>query len=570
MRPLNELLIQEAEKLALLSTLTEHKSWDLSPRQLCDLELLMNAGFNPLVGFLNEEDYHSVCHTMRLTTGELWPIPVTLDVNEHFAKSLNIGEQILLRDQENVPLAVLTIASIWKPNKLEEAELIFGTYDDTHPGVHYLFHQAQDWYLGGGILGLQLPTHYDYRHHRHTPNELREVFKQKQWESIVAFQTRNPIHRAHYELTLRAAQAENAKLLLHPVVGITKPGDIGHHTRVRSYEQVLQKYPPNTTLLSLLPLAMRMAGPREALWHALIRQNYGATHFIVGRDHAGPGKDSKNIPFYNDHAAIELVTNHAKELDIKIVPFQAMSYVKNKARYLLSNEIETNDIVLDMSGTELRTCLREHREIPAWFSFPEVIHVLKKAYPPKHQQGLTLFFTGLSGAGKSTLAKALLVALAEQVERPITLLDGDILRKNLSNELSFTKEHRDIHIKRMGYVASEITKHKGIAICAAIAPYANTRHDLRAMIEQYGGFLEIYVSTPLNVCEQRDLKGLYHKARLGLISHFTGIDDPYEEPLSPDIIIDTSLTSVLEAIQKILRAIERLGYLEHPTHQLTP
>lgn len=556
-----ELLATEAEKQALLVDLPKYKSWDLSSRQICDLELLMNGGFNPLVGFLNEEDYHSVCQTMRLKTGELWPIPITLDVPEAFAKNIEIDEKIVLRDPENVPLAILHVESKWKPNKIEEAKLVFGADDMTHPAVNYLYNTAGDWYIGGKVVGLQLPMHYDYVQHRFTPNQLKRTFSQKNWTNIVAFQTRNPMHRAHFELTLRAANLENATLLLHPVVGMTKPGDIDHYTRVRCYEKIIQKYPEQTALLSLLPLAMRMAGPREALWHALIRKNYGATHFIIGRDHAGPGNNSQGAPFYEPYAAQALVADYADEINIKILPFNAVSYVENKAAYLPAEEIEPGDKVLDISGTEFRKSLRQDLEIPEWFSFPDVIQILKITHPPKHKQGFTVFFTGLSGAGKSTIANALLVKLLEQDERTVTLLDGDVIRKNLSSELGFSKEHRDLNISRIGYVASEITKHRGVAICAAIAPYETVRDSVRSHIEPYGGFIEVYVSTSIDVCEQRDRKGLYKKARQGLMKGFTGIDDPYEIPAKADLVLDTSQLSVMESVQQILQTIEKMGYI---------
>ncbi len=557
---IRELLVAETEKAALLSRLPQYKTWALSQRQVCDLELLMNGGFNPLKGFLNEEDYYSVCHKMRLSTGELWPMPVTLDVTENFARSLDLGELVVLLDQENVPLAILQIESKWKPNKSEEATLVFGADDSAHPAVNYLHNKAGDWYVGGTVLGLQLPTHYDYLQHRYTPRELRKIFAEKNWDQIVAFQTRNPMHRAHFELTLRAAASENLNLLLHPVVGMTKPGDIDHHTRVRCYKKVIEKYPSEMAFLSLLPLAMRMAGPREALWHALIRKNYGATHFIIGRDHAGPGNSSQGSPFYDPYAAQALVAEYADEVQIKTLPFNAVSYVENKEKYLMSHEIESGDKVLDISGTEFRRCLQQGLDVPEWFSFPDVINVLKTTHPPKHKQGFTLFFTGLSGAGKSTIANALLVKLLEEDERAVTLLDGDVVRKNLSSELGFSKEHRDLNILRVGYVASEITKHRGIAICAAIAPYENVRQAVRAQVEPYGGFIEIYVSTSIDTCKQRDRKGLYKKAEEGLIKGFTGIDDPYEIPHKPEVIVDTAQLSVMDSVQHILQTLKKLGY----------
>jgi sulfate adenylyltransferase len=558
--PVKELLVQGAEKAQLLRRLPQMPSWDLTQRQLCDLELLLNGGFSPLEGFLGEAEYHSVCQNMRLKNGALWAMPITLDVNEAFALELKEGEEIVLRDGENIPLAVLKVGSIWKVDKASEAKLVYGTDDRAHPAVAYLHQQAGDWNIGGSLKGLSFPIHYDFKKLRHTPNQLRETYKQADWQKIISFQTRNPMHKAHYEMTLRAVKSENANLLLHPVVGMTKPGDIDHYTRVRCYQEVIAKYPEGTSTLSLLPLAMRMAGPKEALWHAQIRKNYGATHFIVGRDHAGPGKNSQGRDFYEPYAAQQLVEAYKAELGIKIIPFKAVSYVENTSEYKLANEISAEDKVLNISGTEFRQRLRNDVHIPDWFSFSEVINHLKVAHPSRHKQGYTVFFTGLSGSGKSTIANALQIKLLEHGDRPVTLLDGDVVRKNLSSELGFSKAHRDLNIQRISYVATEITKHRGIAICAPIAPYAQTRDLIRGEISEHGGFIEVHVSTPIEVCEQRDRKGLYKKARLGLIKGFTGIDDPYEIPKNPEVTINASELEVEDAVQKILSTIAALGY----------
>ena len=498
---------------------------------------------------------------MRLSNGTLWPIPITLDVSEQFALLTAYGEQILLTNDENTPLALLTVTSNWQPNKTLEAQLVFGTIDKKHPAVHYLSEQAGAWYLGGKITQLTPIAHYDFIEYRHTPSQLKQLFKLYGWSKIVAFQTRNPIHRAHFELTLRAANAVNAHLLIHPVIGMTKAGDVDPFTRVKCYEQILERYPQQRAMLSLLPLAMRMGGPREAIWHAIIRKNYGVTHFIVGRDHAGPGLNSDGVPFYDPFAAQNLLLEHADEIDLEIMPFPAIVYAKEKAKFLAMNEVEPSDTIEDISGTELRRCLEQRLDIPTWFSFPEVLKALHAVYLPKHQQGFTLFFTGLSGAGKSTLAKAVLARLLESTQRIVTLLDGDIVRKNLSSELGFSKEDRDTHILRVGFLAAEITKHKGIAICAAIAPYAQTRQRIRDSICEQGGFIEVHVSTPISTCKQRDIKGLYKKAEMGLISGFTGVDDPYQEPLAPEVVIDTSVTCLVDAVQEIVAVIERLGFL---------
>jgi len=457
-------------------------------------------------------------------------------------------------------LAIMTVTDIWVPDRVKEAEAVFGTRSDEHPGVFALLHQTNPVYIGGRLEGLELPPHHTFEHLRYTPRKLRERFKELDWKKIVAFQTRNPMHRAHVELTKRAMAETGAKLLIHPVVGLTSPGDIDYFTRVRCYQAVLKYYPEGSVLLSLLPLAMRMAGPREALWHAIIRKNYGCTHFIVGRDHAGP-KDRNGNGFYPPYAAQELMEKYKEELGIQMVPFQEMVYVADVDRYFPRDEVPPGAKTLSISGTELRRRLREGKEIPEWFSYPEVIAELRRQYPPRSKQGFTVFFTGLPSSGKSTVAQVLMTKLLEIGTRPVTLLDGDIVRKHLSSELGFSKRDRDINILRIGFVASEITKNGGIAICAPIAPYDATRRQVRDMISQYGGFILVYVATPLEVCEKRDRKGLYAKARAGLIKDFTGISDPYEPPEDTEIVIDTSHLSPEEAAGIVLDHLRKEGYL---------
>ena len=537
-------------------------SWDLNMRQVCDIEMLLNGAFSPLEGFLGEADYRGVLSEMRLTSGVLWPMPITLDVTEQFSAKLKVGDTIALRDAEGVLIATMEISSLWRPDFDAEAKAIFGTTDQKHPAVNYLKTRSNPVYLGGKLRGVETPGHYDFKHLRDTPKELRDRFQKLGWRRIVAFQTRNPMHRAHQELTFRAAKDVEANLLIQPVVGMTKPGDVDHFTRVRCYEHLLKAYPEQTTALSLLPLAMRMGGPREALWHAIIRKNYGCTHFIVGRDHAGPGADSTGKPFYGPYDAQELMKKHEKELDISMVPFKNMVYVEDKAQYFPEDEVEKGTRTLDISGTELRRRLQEGADIPEWFSFPAVVAELRRTHPPRHKQGFTVFFTGLSGSGKSTVANALMVKLMEMGGRPVTLLDGDLVRKHLSSELGFSKEHRDLNIQRIGYVASEITKNGGIAICAPIAPYSATRKIVREMIEPLGGFIEIHVATPIEVCEARDRKGLYAKARAGLLKGFTGIDDPYEAPQNPEMRLDTSESTPDMSAHRIIVKLESLGFVK--------
>ena len=554
----------QADEDAAAALKAESRDWpshDLDSRQLCDLELLLNGAFSPLTGFLAKADYARVCEEMRLADGTLWPIPIMLDVSEELAKTLTAGSKLALRDAEGVMFAALDVQDVWKPDREAEAEAVFGTTNREHPGVAYLLEQTAPYYVGGVLTGVEPVSHYDYKLIRHTPAELRHEFSKLGWTKVVAFQTRNPMHRAHQELTLRAAAEVEASLLIHPVVGMTKPGDVDHYTRVRCYQALLHRYPRKTAMLSLLPLAMRMGGPREAVWHAIIRKNHGCTHLIVGRDHAGPGSDSSGNPFYGPYDAQELLQKHEAELDVAMVPFKLMVYLQDKDEYAPIDEVPENTRTLNISGTDLRDRLAHGKDIPEWFTFPDVAEELRRSHPPRHRQGLTIFFTGLSGSGKSTIANVLLVKFLEMGGRPVTLLDGDLVRKNLSSELGFSKEHRDLNIKRIGYVASEITKNGGIAICAPIAPYDDVRKAVRSAIEPLGGFILVHVSTSVEVCEQRDRKGLYAKARAGIIKEFTGISDPYEEPADAHIVLDTAELTAEEAAQQIVLFCERAGYV---------
>lgn len=537
------------------------RDWDLSPRQLCDLDLLLNGAFSPLEGFMGREAYEGVLRDMRLPGGVLWPIPVTLDVTEAFAALTGPGETIALRDPEGLLVALFEVGDVWRPEKTEEARAVYGAGDDAHPGAAHLLRDAHPVYVGGRVHGVEPPLQYDHRGLRDSPAELRERFRKLGWRRVVAFQTRNPLHRAHVELTFRASRESEANLLLHPVVGPTRPGDVDRFTRVRCYEHALRRYPEQTTTLSLLNLAMRMAGPREALWHAIIRKNYGCTHFIVGRDHASPGSDRNGRPFYGPYDAQRLMAEHEADLGIAMVPFREVVYVANRARYLPVSETREGDELLSLSGSELRSRLESGLELPDWFTFPEVAAELRRTYPPRHRQGFSVLFTGFSGAGKSTIANALVAMLHEHGDRKVTLLDGDVVRKHLSSELGFSREHRDLNVRRIGFVAAEITRNGGIAVCAPIAPYAALRREVRQMIEAVGGFVEIYVSTPLEVCERRDRKGLYAKARAGLITDFTGVDDPYEPPENPDVEIDTRELGPDLAAHRIFVKLESLGFI---------
>jgi len=540
---------------------SKYRSWVLRDRQICDLEMILNGGFAPLNGFLNKDDYENVLNEMRLSDGSVWPMPITLDVNQEFSKLISIGDRITLKDKEGFSIAILEVEDNWEPDLLKESELVFGTKDLSHPSADYLQNHSNDVYIGGKVELIDLPHHYDYKNLRDSPKNLKQKFKDLGWDNIVAFQTRNPLHKAHVEMTLKALNDLDANLLIHPVVGMTKPGDVDHYTRVRCYQHVLEKYPKNKAMLSLIPLAMRMGGPREALWHALIRKNYGCTHLIVGRDHAGPGLDKDGNPFYGPYDAQEMLQKFEEEIGIKMVPFKFLVYLPDENIYKPIDEISNDTNYKTVSGTELRDYLDKGKDIPEWFTYKDVANELQKSRPPKSKRGLTIFFTGLSGSGKSTLANGLLIKLLENGNRPVTLLDGDIVRTHLSSELGFSKEHRSLNVKRIGYVASEITKNGGIAICAPIAPYEKDRSYNRNLISKLGGYIEIHVSTSLEKCEERDVKGLYKLARKGVVKEFTGVSDPYEVPQDAELVIDSSDVDPEKLVEKIYDFIKSSSFI---------
>lgn len=539
---------------------TEHlPRLNLKGRQLHDLEVMLVGGFAPVMEFMGEEDYRSVVETMRLTNGSVFPIPIVLDVASQ--SPYRVGDSILLCDSFGNPLAVMDITSRYTPDKQREVVQVYGTTDEMHPGVQYVLRQMHDDYIGGRLTKIALPVRNDFKQFRKTPEELTALFKEKGWDKIVGFQTRNPMHRAHFELVKRANEKIGAPVLVHPVVGMTKPGDIDYVTRVRTYNVVCNTYGKEFTYLSLLPLAMRMAGPREALWHAIIRKNYGCTHFIVGRDHAGPGKGSDGKDFYSPYEARDLALAYADEIGITIVPSDELAYSKKRDAYVSSDEIMHDDEIENISGTEFRRKLREGEEIPEWFSFKESIAILRESIKKDTRPGATIFFTGLSCSGKSTLAQLLLARLQEIQDRDITFLDGDVIREHLSKGLGFSKEDRDENVKRVGFVASEVVKHGGIALCSLIAPYRDARRYVRNMVEHSGEFIEIYVNTSLAECERRDTKGLYAKARKGLIQGFTGVNDPYEEPENPELIACTEENTPEQLVEEIIAYLYVRGVL---------
>lgn len=560
--PLLELTVTPQEASELRRASGDLPSVVLDAQQLCDLEMLMHGAFSPLQGFLSRDDYESVVERIRLANGILWPIPITLDVPASLSGRIGPGADVALRDCQGVLLAVLSVTDAWIPDREHEASKVFGTTDLLHPGARNTVGRTGSLALGGRVRAVCDVAHHDFTELRDTPRSLRSWFSANGWERIVAFQTRNPMHRAHRELTIRAAEQVGAKLLIQPVVGQSKPGDVDHYTRVRCYRALLPYYPAERVKLSLLPLSMRMAGPREAVWHAIIRKNYGATHFIVGRDHAGPGNDRDGRPFYDPFAAQGLLRAHEAELGIGIVPFQAMVYAANRDAYLASDEVLDADEPKDVSGTQLREHLRNGTDIPPWFSFPEVVRILRERHPAGKRRGFVIFFTGLSGAGKSTIAQAVMALLMENSARPVTLLDGDEVRRHISRGLGFSREDRAANVERIGYIAAEVVRHGGIAICAPIAPFADSRAEARRLVEVHGAFVEVHVCTEIEVCEARDIKGLYTQARAGKISNFTGVNDPYETPECPELRLDGNAGTPLELARKVVCLLVDMDLVE--------
>ncbi|EFR02565.1 sulfate adenylyltransferase [Nannizzia gypsea CBS 118893] len=548
-------LAAEAETLPAL-TLTE--------RQICDLELILNGGFSPLEGFMNEKDYNGVCAESRLTDGNLFPMPINLDVTKENIEEMGIkpGARITLRDfRDENNLAIITVEDVYQPDKTKEGELVFGG-DPEHPAIIYLNNTTKNFYVGGKLEAVNKLNHYDYVGLRFTPAELRAHFDKLGWTKVVAFQTRNPMHRAHRELTVRAARARQANVLIHPTVGLTKPGDIDHFTRVRVYEALLPRYPNGMAALGLLPLAMRMGGPREALWHAIIRKNHGCTHFIVGRDHAGPGKNSAGQEMYGPYDAQHLVEKYRDELGIEVVEFQMLTYLPDSDEYRPHDQVPEGTKTLNISGTELRKRLRTGATIPEWFSYPEVVKVLRDSNPPRAKQGFTVFLTGYLNSGKAAIARALQVTLNQQGGRPVSLLLGDTVRHELSSELGFSREDRDKNIQRIAFVASELTKAGAAVIAAPIAPYAHSRDAARTTISSKGTFFLIHVATSLEYAEKTDKRGVYARARRGEIQGFTGVDDPYEAPTNADLTVDIEKQSVRSIVHEIILMLESQGYLE--------
>ncbi|PID39532.1 MAG: adenylyltransferase [Proteobacteria bacterium] len=550
---------KRSELLKRLST--DLASITLNDRQLCDFELLTIGAYSPLGGFMNRSDYESVLDRKTLQNGTLWPVPICLDCAETTTRTLKPGQSVAIRDPEGFMLAILHVEDIWKPDKKKEARQVYGTFDASHPGVAHLLQHTGRYYIGGSMEVLNLPLHFDFKQLRMTPSEVRNLYRKLGWSRVVGLLTTNTLHRPEFEMAIRAMRQSQANLLLLPGVGISGPGDFDYYTRVRCYRHVVNYFPPESAVMSLLPISMRMAGPRDALLQTIIAKNYGCTHFIVGYQHADPGRENGIQPFYDSARTQSEAQEFARELGVRIIPSDEMVYLPFEDQFLPHSKVPEGTHSLSLNSLDIRERVRTGRRIPRWATFPEVTGEIKKAYPPPSKQGFTVFFTGLSGAGKSTIARVVYAKMLEIGKRPVTLLDGDIVRQNLSNELSFSKEHRDINVRRIGFVANEITKNRGVAICAPIAPYAATRAEIRAAIEAHGGFIEVHVATPLDICEKRDRKGMYAKARAGLIKGYTGIDDPYEIPVAPEVRVDTTGKTPDEAAQEILIYLGQKRYI---------
>jgi len=552
------LLVAGEEREALLVEANRYPSLQISQRSLHDLELLAVGGFSPLDRFMGKADYQRVLTEMRLANGVLFSIPITLTINKEDLPTRD--EWITLRDSRNYIIALMRLEEVFRWNPTREARLVYGTTDSLHPMVSEM-EQWHDLCISGELKVLNLPKYYDFVDIRRTPEQVRTLLAEMNNDIVVAFQTRNPMHRVHEALTKRAAERVGGSLLIHPVVGLTKPGDVDHYTRVRVYKALVDHYYADyNVVLSLLPLAMRMAGPREALWHAIIRRNYGATHFVVGRDHAGPGKDSMGRPFYGPYEAQEMMAQYSEEMGVEAVTFKELVYLPDADRYVSREDAGDNAETRFISGTQVREeYLAKGRTLPAWFTRPETAEILMDSYPPLHKQGLAIWFTGLSGSGKSTIAQALTAMLLER-GRQTTMLDGDVVRTHLSKGLGFSKEDRDTNILRIGFVAGELVRHQGNVICAAISPYRSTRNAVREMVGA-DQFIEVFVATSLEVCEKRDVKGLYARARRGEIKGFTGIDDPYEAPLNPEVVVETVGDTPAGCAQQIIAYLEERGFL---------
>ena len=520
-------------------------SIDLNKRQVNDLELLLDGSFSPVNYYMNKNEYLSVLDNMRLLNGELFPLPINLMINKKKYDEIKEEKIVLLKDPTGLSIASLKIEEIFQPDINNECLKIYNSIDTRHPYISYLQSKKGCYYVAGKLEKVGDILHYDFKDIRKNPSEMKQFFKDNNWNTIVGFHVRNPIYKYHYEITkycLNQIEDDNPKLLIHPISGKTHSFDIDYNIRAKCYKKILKNYSQNTVTLSLLELAMRLAGPRETLLHAIIRKNYGCTHFIVLNDHAGPSISKKNGElFFEKNECSKLALQHENELGIKLIFPELIYYDSSVQKYLPVSQINDKKNIMKISGTDFRTMMEFGDDIPNWFCFPEIVKELKKFYRVRKDKGLCIYLVGLSGSGKSTIANFLKQKLDEIIgNKKITLLDGDVIRKNLSKGLGFSKEDRSTNIRRIGYVASEIVKHSGIVLCANIAPFEEDRSYNRRIIGNEGNYIEIYVNTKLDVCEDRDVKGLYKLARSGVIKNFTGISDPFETPEYANLEIDGS------------------------------
>lgn len=545
------LIIPAEERDSLNAYAKDLPSVRLSERTLYDLEMLAIGAFSPLSSFMTQADYQAVLSEMRLQDGTLFPMPITLPVSSD--APLHLDTDIALRTRRNYLIAIMTVEAIYEWDKEAYIQAIIGTNDKRHP----LLSEIQQWgdlNITGRLQVLQLPPHYDFPELRLSPQQVRAQLAQKKRKNVIAFQTRNPMNRAQEAMLKQAMQDMDASLLLQPIVGLTLPDDVDHYTRVRANTSLVNRYFDKAQVDSvLLPLAMRMAGEREALLQAIIARNYGASHIPIGPDHATIQADEAS------YAAKTLVEAYHDEIAVQVLPYQEWVYLPEFDDYQDAADVPASQESIRLSSKIMREgYLDKGQTVPAWFVRPEVADILAQAYPPKHQRGLCIWFTGLSGSGKSTTA-SILSAMLRAYGRQITLLDGDIVRTNLSKGLGFSKADRDTNIRRIGFVAAEIVRHGGIAICAAISPYQSTRDDVRRQVGE--GFIEVFVDTPLAVCEARDTKGLYAKARRGQIKGFTGVDDPYEVPSNPEIHLQTTEVTADKNAQTVLNYLKGQDFI---------
>jgi sulfate adenylyltransferase len=515
----------------------------LDERNLNDLEMFFLGAFDPLQGYNTFENFNSIVTHGCLEDGTIWPIPFVLPVPECLLtknnNSVSTHSNVFLnvRDVLGTIVARVSVVDCYKVNIDVYGQLLLETSDTNHPFMDYLHNNHRDSvYVGGNITPICPIKHFDFIQYRQNTKQVKDMIRHDHWDAVIGFQTRNPMHKSHFELTrqavsevqkeLETSNTSSARvlLLITPSCGVTQPGDIDSATRIRCYQKILPYYKDLYNIdvkLVVLPLTMRMAGPKEALWHALIRQNFGCTHFIIGRDHAGPSCLQKNgKSFYEPYAAHALLKSFATKL--KIIPILSMNmvYVPDKKQYVQENLLPPNASYEQLSGTKFRTALQNREPIPEWFSFPTVLEELKKVYHPRYQQGFCIYFTGLPCSGKSTLAKAVSARLEERESenRHVSILDADIVRLHLSRGLGYSKQDRSVNVQRIGYVASLITYHYGIVLVANIAPYAADRLSNRRLITNAGGgYIEVYVSTPLSICQTRDVKQHYKNARLGVL-----------------------------------------------------